>query len=136
MFTVSQNIEIVLMLHHIPDKERPGLIKKALEEVSLFHKKDSLVSCLSGGEKQRTCIARAIVCEPEFLFADEPCGNLDSENGKTVMALLRHQARSGRTVVLITHNREDALSTDEIVTLQDGKIIHYENLRQASPDKA
>lgn len=74
------------------------------------------------------CIARAIVNEPEMIFADEPCGNLDWENGQVIMKLLRTQAEQGKTVVLITHNPEDAKMTDEIITLQDGKIVNHEIL--------
>ena len=92
----------------------------------MLHKKDAYVKNLSGGEKQRVCIARAIVNEPEMIFADEPCGNLDWENGQVIMKLLRTQAEQGKTVVLITHNPEDAKMTDEIITLQDGKIVNHE----------
>ena len=94
----------------------------------MLHKKDAYVKNLSGGEKQRVCIARAIVNEPEMIFADEPCGNLDWENGQVIMKLLRTQAEQGKTVVLITHNPEDAKLTDEIITLQDGKIVNHEIL--------
>lgn len=65
---------------------------------------------------------------PDILFADEPCGNLDWENGQKIMELLRAQVEQDKTVVLVTHNREDARLTDEIITLQDGKVIDYEAL--------
>lgn len=126
MYTVYQNLEIVLMISKVPEKVRKELIEQALENVGILHKKDAKVKTLSGGEKQRVCIARAIINEPDILFADEPCGNLDWENGQVVMKLLRMQTRKGKTVVLVTHNREDAELTDEIVTLQDGIIINHE----------
>lgn len=129
MYTVYQNLEIVLMISRIPVGERKELIAKALEDVGMLHKKDSYVKALSGGEKQRVCIARATVNNPDILFADEPCGNLDYENGQAVMKLLRAQSDAGKTVVLITHNLDDARLTDIIITLKDGSIIKYEDNR-------
>lgn len=129
MYTVYQNLEIVLMISKIPSKERREMIARALDVVGMLHKKDSYVKVLSGGEKQRTCIARAIVNNPDILFADEPCGNLDYENGQIVMKLLRKQSEEGKTIVLITHNLEDAKLTDEIITLKDGSIIWHEDKR-------
>lgn len=126
MYTVYQNIEIVLMISKVPEKKRRMMIENALESVGMLHKKDSLVKVLSGGEKQRVCIARAIVNEPEILFADEPCGNLDFENGQAVMKLLRAQSDIGKTVILITHNIEDAKMTDRIITLKDGSVVKDE----------
>ena len=102
------------------------MIKVVLNLALITHKKDSLVKVLSGGEKQRVCIARAIVNEPEILFADEPCGNLDFENGQAVMKLLRAQSELGKTVILITHNVEDAKMTDRIITLKDGSVVKDE----------
>jgi len=131
LYTVYQNLEIVLMIAKVPDAERKARIEQALEQVGMLHKKDSKVKVLSGGEKQRVCIARAIVNKPKLLFADEPCGNLDFENGQAIMGLLRAQCDQGKTVILITHNREDALATDRIVTLQDGKIEKDEEQRHS-----
>lgn len=126
MYTVYQNVEIVLMISQVPEKHRKEKIEQALQAVGLSHKRDAFVKNLSGGEKQRACIARAIVNSPDILLADEPCGNLDWENGQMIMGLLRAQAEQGKTVVLVTHNREDAGQTDEIFTLQDGKVINHE----------
>ncbi|MBR5347975.1 MAG: ABC transporter ATP-binding protein [Lachnospiraceae bacterium] len=131
LYTVYQNLEIVLMIAKVPDAERKARIERALEQVGMLHKKDSKVRVLSGGEKQRVCIARAIVNEPQILFADEPCGNLDYENGQAIMKLLREQCDHGKTVILITHNREDAMATDRIVTLQDGRIESDEDQRHS-----
>lgn len=128
MYTVYQNVEIVLMISKIDVKSRKEMIEQALEMVGILHKKDMLVRNLSGGEKQRVCIARAIVNKPEIIFADEPCGNLDYDNGQVVMSLLRHLANQGKTVILVTHNLEDANMTDEIITLQDGRVVSHEIL--------
>lgn len=135
LYTVSQNLEIVLMIAGIPEGERKERIERALNQVGMLHKKDSKVKVLSGGEKQRVCIARAIVNNPQILFADEPCGNLDYENGQIIMNLLREQCRMGKTVVLITHNREDAGNTDRIITLQDGSIKSDETKRPVETDQ-
>lgn len=130
MYTVYQNVEIVLMISKVDAKLRKTMIEQALETVGMIHKRDVYVKNLSGGEKQRVCIARAIVNGPEVICADEPCGNLDWENSQMIMKLLRNQAEQGKTVVLVTHNLEDANMTDEIITLQDGKIINHEILGQ------
>lgn len=129
MYTVYQNVEIVLMIAKVPEKLREEMIKQALDDVGMIHKKDVKVKNLSGGEKQRVCIARAIVNKPDILLADEPCGNLDWENGQKIMKLLRIQVENGKTVVLVTHNKDDSKVTDEIITLQDGNIIKHEDVR-------
>lgn len=134
LYTVYQNLEIVLMIAGIPETERRERIEKALDQVGMLHKKDSKVKVLSGGEKQRVCIARAIINNPQIVFADEPCGNLDYENGQIIMNLLRKQCQMGKTVVLITHNREDAGNTDRIITLQDGSIKSDETKRSVETD--
>ncbi len=126
LYTVGQNIEIVLMIAEYPKAQRKNAILNALGVVGLRDKYDTIVGKLSGGEKQRVCIARAIVNNPEIILADEPCGNLDWENGQMIMDMLRAQVDKGRTVVLITHNLEDAKKTDEIITLRDGEIINHE----------
>ena len=131
LYTVYQNLEIVMMVAKVPDAARKERIERALEQVGVLHKKDSKVKVLSGGEKQRVCIARAIVNDPQILFADEPCGNLDFENGQAIMKLLRAQCEQGKTVILITHNREDALVTDRIVTIRDGRIESDEEQRHS-----
>lgn len=122
-YTVYQNAEMPLMIGAVPKRERRGLVETQLEAVGLLNKRNALTSTLSGGEKQRTAIARAMVCNPPVILADEPCGSLDTENGEIVMKLLRTMAEQGKTVILITHNREDAAKTDRIITLKDGQVI-------------
>ncbi|MGN0374024.1 MAG: ABC transporter ATP-binding protein [Butyrivibrio sp.] len=126
-YTVYQNLEIVLMISNIPGKDRQKKIEKALDKVGMLYKKESYVKVLSGGEKQRVCIARAIVNNPGILLADEPCGNLDYENGQIIMRLLRAQSDEGKTVVLITHNLEDAKMTDRIIKIKDGCVVDNED---------
>ncbi|MBQ8724529.1 MAG: ABC transporter ATP-binding protein [Oscillospiraceae bacterium] len=122
-YTVYQNAEMPLIIGAVPKKERSILVETQLEAVGLLNKRNALASTLSGGEKQRTAIARAMVCNPPVILADEPCGSLDTENGEIVMKLLRTMAEQGKTVILITHNREDAAKTDRIITLKDGQVI-------------
>jgi putative ABC transport system ATP-binding protein len=78
---------------------------------------------LSGGQQQRVAIARALVNEPEIILADEPTGNLDSKSGLEVVEIFRELNRSGKTIVLITHQREIAEHANRIIRIQDGKII-------------
>lgn len=89
MYTVYQNIEIALMISNYPKEKRKERIDELIDQVGLSSKRDTQVKKLSGGEKQRVCIARAIANKPKIILADEPCGNLDTNNGLIVMELLR-----------------------------------------------
>ncbi len=132
-FTVFQNIEMPLIISGVSKKERIKKIESTLISLDIFGKKDKKVNELSSGEKQRVCIARAIVNDANIILADEPTGNLDSENGENVMNILQSLAKNGKTVILVTHNIEDAKKyADRIIELLDGKIIkdmenNYEN---------
>ena len=123
---MEQNIEIVLMISGYPKKKRKERIKELLQIVELEDKQEKKVAKLSGGERQRVCIARAIANNPEIILADEPCGNLDTYNGEIVMQLLRRFANQGKTVILVTHNLEDAKKTDRVIELKDGIVIKDE----------
>lgn len=127
-YSVYNNIAVPLIISGVPKKERKERIENAAKRAGIEHKLKVLSSKLSGGEKQRVAIARAIVCNPSIVFADEPCGNLDVANGEAVMNLLRELADSGTTVVLVTHNNEDAKKTDRIITLTDGLVVSDEVL--------
>ena len=129
-FSVYQNLEIGLMISNCDRKERKQIIQNVLAEVWLSDKENSLVSHLSGGEKQRVSIARAMVNNPDIIMADEPCGNLDSYNGEKIMELLKKQNQLGKTIILITHNLEDASVADRIITMKDGAIIQDEDKRR------
>lgn len=130
-FSVYQNLEIALMISKCPKNERKNIIQNALAEVDLLDRENSLVKHLSGGEKQRVSIARALVNNPDIIMADEPCGNLDFYNGKKIMELLKKQNSYKKTIILITHNLEDAAIADRIITMKDGKIIQDEDKRHA-----
>jgi len=128
-YTVYQNVEIVLMIAGVEGSRRKAMIMDALAKVKMEDKANDYVNVLSGGERQRVCIARAIVNNPDIILADEPCGNLDYQNGKNIMDILRQFVLEGKTVLLITHNNEDAAITDNIITINDGKVINIENKR-------
>lgn len=121
-FTVLENVAMPLTIAGVKKSEREELAKKAITQLGLEEKINKKANELSGGQKQRVSIARAIVHNPKVVLADEPTGNLDSQNGVEVIRLLQSIADSGKTVVLVTHNIEDARKTDRMVVLKDGKI--------------
>jgi len=78
---------------------------------------------LSGGQQQRVAVARALINDPRIIFADEPTGNLDSTSGMEVMKIFKELHRSGRTLVIVTHDMEIALQSDRIIEMKDGRIV-------------
>lgn len=97
--------------------------REALKAVGLEERLHYMSNQISGGQKQRVAIARALVCDPKVIFADEPTGNLDSKSGSTVMHILEHLNKDGRTIILVTHDKNVALHAKRIVTIIDGEII-------------
>lgn len=120
-YTVKQNVEVPLILRR--EKKYRTKIMDVLAKVDLLDKINEKVKNLSGGEKQRCAIARALITCPEIIFADEPCGNLDSSNSQKIMALLMKLKMEGKTIIMVTHNMADAKLCDRIITLKDGKVI-------------
>ena len=112
----------------MPGAKRRERVAECLSFVGLSGLERQRAGTLSGGEQQRTAVARAIANRPPYLLADEPCGNLDKENGDKVVALFRALARAGTTVVMVTHNEEDARKTDRIIRLLDGRVYGDERL--------
>ena len=106
------------------DPQAQERAERLLSRVGLTHRKDNLPSQLSGGEKQRVAICRALINRPKLLFADEPTGNLDSENGDLVLTqLVDLKDEHGATLVLVTHNPDIARVADRVLTLKDGRLI-------------
>ena len=97
--------------------------RKALEAVGLGERLNYMSNQISGGQKQRVAIARALVCDPKVIFADEPTGNLDSKSGAIVMNILEKLNKEGRTIILVTHDKQVALHANRIVTIRDGEIV-------------
>ena len=106
--------------------ETDGWFKETLDLLGIGHRLDHKPRSLSGGEQQRVAIARAIVNHPALLLADEPTGNLDSENSEIVLKLLRDlNERLGQTILMITHNPEAAAYAHRIVHMRDGRIVEH-----------
>jgi putative ABC transport system ATP-binding protein len=120
--TVAENVETPLLYGPVPVGEWRARALACLEKVSLAHRADHRPAELSGGEAQRAAIARALVCEPALLLADEPTGNLDSATGEEIARLLGALHREGRTLVVVTHNEALARRAERIVRLRDGRV--------------
>ncbi len=122
-FTAIQNV--MLPLDFAKGKQH-GHEKavKALSEVGMAEYKDKRVSQLSGGQKQRIAIARAIVNEPSMLLADEPTGALDSKTSAEILGLFHKLHSTGRTIIIVTHDKDVAAQCQRIVTIEDGRIVH------------
>ena len=128
-YTAAENIQIPLLIADVKKKLHEEMIDRALHLVGLSHKKRAIVRNLSGGEKQRIGIARAIVTNPEIILADEPTGALDYKTSKEILKLIetvRKLADDGKTIILVTHNPNAARLTDRIITMRDGVIISDE----------
>lgn len=119
--SVFDNIALPLLFSKKPAS--PEKIKRLAEMVGLSHRLDHVPSQLSGGEMQRTAIARGLVNDPEILLADEPTGNLDSENSEKIFTILRSLVDDGLTIVMITHNPELAKRAQRTVHIKDG-LVH------------
>ena len=119
-FTVLDNVAMQLVIAGVDRRTREEKAKAVLEQLGLSDKIGKMANELSGGQKQRVSIARALVHDPDIVLADEPTGNLDSQNGAEVMALLRQICDSGKSVVLVTHNMEDAKNADNVIFIKDG----------------
>ena len=126
--TVAENVELKLAISGVPAADRPRLVGRTLARVGLSDRSHSLARLLSGGEKQRLAVARAVVNGPKVLLADEPTGNLDEENADNVLALFTEQAEAGVGVIVITHDRRIARWADRTVSLRDGRL-HDEDRR-------
>ena len=123
--TLAENVELPLRLAEVERGERAERVRQALEHVRLTKRGGHRPSELSGGEQQRTAIARALVNRPKILLADEPTGNLDSATGEAILTLLREiQTNLGMTIVMVTHERHLAERfADRLATMGDGKLI-------------
>ncbi len=120
---VADNVALPLVLQRLPRAQIDARVREALSSVGLAEKSRAFPAQLSGGQMQRVAIARAIVHRPAVLLADEPTGNLDSQTGATVLALLRGLADGGQAIVMATHSLDAAAVCDRVVRMQDGRIV-------------
>ncbi len=123
--TVLENVMLPLLYSRGPDHHREKALR-AIESVGLEHRMNYLPVNLSGGEKQRAAIARALVNSPSVIFADEPTGNLDSVSGKQVMDIFQRLNKDGHTIILVTHESVTAQNAEKIVRIRDGLIEGHE----------
>ena len=132
--TVAENVALPLMLAGEDERRVAERTRILLERVGLDARSAHFPAELSGGEMQRTAVARAVIASPEIVLADEPTGNLDSENGRQVMKLLADlNGELGITIILATHSEEAALYTRRTIRMRDGlieRIIEHEGVLQ------
>jgi len=128
--TVFENIELPLENCGMKASLRKMKVEKALKSVLLNHRRNYFPLQLSGGQQQRVAIARAIVNDPKLILADEPTGNLDSQNGLEIMDLLTSLNDAGATVVMVTHSEHDARYSHRIVHMLDGKPVTENFLKE------
>ncbi len=120
---VAENVEVALIYRRVPAAERRKRVAKVLEHVGLSHRAKHMPQQLSGGQQQRVAVARALVCQPKLILADEPTGNLDTANGEAVMRMLESCVGNGTTVVMVTHSEAFAARAHRCIHLLDGRIV-------------
>lgn len=121
--TARENVELPLMYRGISKAERRSRAEKALACVGMDSRAAHRPSEMSGGQQQRTAIARAIAADPSIILADEPCGNLDSRNSREVLDILSELNRSGKTIVMITHDEQAAKRAQRLIRIADGRVV-------------
>lgn len=130
MLNALENVALPLLLRGDRPEEAKRRATAALISVGLGNRLDHRPSALSGGEMQRVAIARADVVSPQILLADEPTGNLDSENGEEVLKLLSSRARAGVTLLLATHSPQAVPYADQIIHLKDGRVDRIDRIER------
>jgi putative ABC transport system ATP-binding protein len=134
--TAAENVMLPMdFSNSYPDRERERRAKHLLGLVGVERQGDKLPSALSGGEQQRVAIARALANDPPLLLADEPTGNLDSKTAATVFALFRDLAAKGKTVLMVTHDKELARTVSRTIEIADGRIRADHSKERAEREK-
>lgn len=121
-FTVFENVMTPLYFNK-KIKDKKSSVMRALKKTGIASLKSKKVSQLSGGQKQRVAISRALVTNPEYIFADEPTGSLDSKTSEEIVKMLFDLNRNGITIIIVTHNLEIANQCHHIIEIKDGNII-------------
>jgi putative ABC transport system ATP-binding protein len=118
--TVAENLDIPLSYRNIRKSEREALVADVLDRFNIVAKKDLFPSQLSGGQQQLVAVARAIIAKPRLILADEPTGNLHSDQGREIMELFKKLNEQGSTIVQVTHSEKNAAYGQRIIRLRDG----------------
>ena len=121
--SAQENVELPMIYNNTPREKRAELANKALEILGLSGRENHFPSQLSGGQQQRVAIARAIVNDPSIILADEPTGNLDSAISTEIMEIFKTLNSQGKTIVMITHEREIAEYAERILVFKDGLVV-------------
>ena len=121
--SVAENIELALLYHKMPARERKKRVADVMERMAIAHRAKHMPGQLSGGQQQRVAVARAVVGNQPLILADEPTGNLDSAHGQEVMELLRSLNAEGTTIVMVTHSPAHADYARRTVNLFDGHVV-------------
>ncbi len=121
--TIAENIELGLVYRRWAGRDRRQRVEAAMDRVGIGHRARHYPHQLSGGQQQRAAIARAIVGQPSLILADEPTGNLDSENGEQVMAILESLNAEGVTIVMVTHSPAQADLAHRVINMLDGRVV-------------
>jgi putative ABC transport system ATP-binding protein len=126
--TVAENLDIPLSYRNVKGSERAAIVADTLDRFQIVGKKDLYPSQLSGGQQQLVGVARALVSRPKLLLADEPTGNLHSDQGREIMRLFQRLNEEGTTIVQVTHSEENARYGERIIRLRDGWIAGEERV--------
>jgi putative ABC transport system ATP-binding protein len=121
--TVEENLDIPLRYRDVPKNERQSLVADMLDRFRIVAKKDLYPSQLSGGQQQLVGVARALIASPKVILADEPTGNLHSDQAREIMAMFRELNRAGTTIIQVTHSEENSAYGNRVVRLRDGWIV-------------
>jgi ABC-type lipoprotein export system ATPase subunit len=122
--TVAENLDIPLSYRNVKGAERAAIVADTLDRFQIVGKKDLFPSQLSGGQQQLVGVARALIAKPKLLLADEPTGNLHSDQGREIMRLFKKLNGEGMTIVQVTHSEENATYGNRIIRLRDGWIVN------------
>jgi ABC-type lipoprotein export system ATPase subunit len=122
--TVAENLDIPLSYRNMKGSQRAAAVADTLDRFQIVGKKDLFPNQLSGGQQQLVGVARALIAKPKLLLADEPTGNLHSDQGREIMRLFKQLNEAGTTIIQVTHSEENATYGNRIVRLRDGWIVN------------